>query len=304
MERLSYDLELFLELNEEYAEDSGAQAQVEATRQSDADRFTSTGKRLERVDRDLKFQSGMRVLEIGCGRGHLGAILKREYGCEVVGVDIRTYPDWDEFLEEGIDLRIHDISEMENDSLGVFDRIVSLAVWEHIEHPYAALSALKGLLRPGEESLAYVQANLYRGTKASHRYRDVYFPWPHLLFEDDVFVEFYKGRGRRNVRAAWVNRLTVAHYERYVRQLDFEVVRQWTTGTPIDEGFYERFIERLGRYPRYDLEQDFIYLVLGHRKAPQVEPRVSPQVEPRVSPRVGLGRRVVRRLRRVGAFRS
>ena len=256
MERLRYDLELFLKLNEEYAESSAALAQVTATRQSDADRFGSSAVRLKRVDRDLKFESGMRVLEVGCGRGHLGAILKRDYGCDVVGVDIRTYPDWEGFLDEGLDLRVHDISEMENESLGVFDRIVTLAVWEHIEHPYAALSALKGLLRPGEESLAYVQANLYRGTKASHRYRDVYFPWPHILFEDDVFEEFYDGRGRRNVRAAWVNKLTVAHYERYVRQLDLEVVRQWTTGTPIDEEFYERFIDKLGRYPRYDLEQD------------------------------------------------
>ena len=90
---------------------------------------------------------------------------------------------------------------------------------------------------------------MYRGPKASHRYRDVFFPWPHLLFDDDVFVEFYKGRGRNNVRAAWVNKLTVPHYETYLRQLDFEVVRQWTTGTPIDEAFYQRFIDRLGRYP-------------------------------------------------------
>ena len=270
MERLNYDLELFLELNEEYSENSAALAQVEAIRQKDADQFASSARRVTQVDKDLKFQSGMRVLEIGCGRGHLGAILKREYGCEVVGVDIRTYPDWDEFLDEGLDLRIHDISQMENDSLGTFDRIMALSVWEHLEHPYAALTAVKNLLRPGGESLAYIMANLYRGPKASHRYRDVLFPWPHLLFEDDVFVEFYKGRGRNNVRAAWVNKLTVAHYELYVRQLDFEVVRQWTTGTPIDEEFYERFIEKLGRYPQYDLEQNFIYLALGHRPEARV----------------------------------
>ena len=281
-----YDLDLFRELNEEYSENSAAQAHVAAIRQSEADRLASTAKRLERVDRDLKFKRGMRVLEIGCGRGHLGAILTRAYGCEVVGVDIRTYEDWDGFLDEGLDLRIHDISEMDNDALGKFDRIIALAVWEHIEHPYAALTAVNELLRPGGESLAYIQANLYRGPKASHRYRDVYFPWPHLLFEDDVFVEFYEGRGRRNVRAAWVNKLTVAHYERYVRQLDFNVVRQWTTGTPINEEFYERFIDKLGRYPRYDLEQDFIYLVLGHRPEPR--------------PRVSLARRVARRLRRGG----
>ena len=281
-----YDLDLFMELNEEYSQSSAALAQVGATRQDDADHFAASARRITQVDKDLHFDRGMRVLEVGCGRGHLGAILKRDYGCEVVGLDIRTYPDWDEFLSDGLDLRIHDISQSDNDSLGKFDRIVALAVWEHMEHPYAALTAVKDLLRPGGDGLAYISANLYRGPKASHRYRDVFFPWPHLLFEDDVFVEFYKGRGRNNVRAAWVNKLTVPHYETYLRQLDFEVVRQWTTGTPIDEAFYQRFIDKLGRYPRFDLEKDFIYMVLGLKRPPQ------PQVPARSRPSSRIRRRL------------
>lgn len=32
-----------------------------------------------------------------------------------------------------------------------------------------------------------------------------------------------------------------------------------------DEAFYERFHDRLARYPRYDLAHDFIYLTLGPR---------------------------------------
>ena len=68
------------------------------------------------------------------------------------------------------------------------------AVWEHMEHPYAA--AVKDLLRPGGDSLNKRQLVPWA---SSHRYRDVFFPWPHLLFDDDVFVEFHKGRGRDNV---------------------------------------------------------------------------------------------------------
>lgn len=289
-----YDLDLFVELNEEYSQNSAALAQVSATRQDDADHYAASARRLAQVDKDLHFESGMRVLEVGCGRGHLGDILRRDYGCEVVGLDIRTYPEWDEFLSDGLDLRIHDISQQDNDSLGKFDRIVALAVWEHMEHPYAGLTAVKDLLRPGGDSRAYISANLYRGPKASHRYRDVYFPWPHLLFEDDVFVEFFKTRGRHNVRAAWVNRLTVSHYQTYLRQLDFKVVRQWTTGTPIDEAFYQRFIDKLGRYPRFDLEKDFIYMVLGLRRPPQ--PPVVP-ARPTRSPLSSRIRRTLRPLR-------
>ena len=94
-----YDLDLFMELNEEYSQSSAALAQVGATRQDDADHFAASARRITQVDKDLHFDRGMRVLEVGCGRGHLGAILKRDYGCEVVGLDIRTYPEWDEFPE-------------------------------------------------------------------------------------------------------------------------------------------------------------------------------------------------------------
>ena len=270
MERLLYDLDLFMELNEQYSQNSAAVEHAKIIKEKDDDPLLDAARRIVHVDELLDFKSGMRVLEIGCGKGYLGSILKRDYGCEVVGVDIRTYPDWEEHIAEGLDLRIHDISQADNAELGTFDRIIALAVWEHMEHPYAALEAVKDLLRPGSQSLAYISANLYRGPKASHRYRDVYFPWPHLLFDDEVFVRFFETRGRNNVRASWVNKLTVAHYETYLRQLDFEIVRQWTTGTPIDEEFYQRFVDRLGRYPRFDLENDFFHVVLGLKPVPKV----------------------------------
>ena len=268
MDQIRYDIDLFMELNEEYAQNSAVLAHTAFLQEVEGDRLEAAAKGVVQVNEDLSFERGMRVLEIGCGRGHLSAILRRDYGCEVVGLDIRRYPEWDEFLTKGLDLRVHDISRTNNDALGTFDRIVALEVWEHLEHPYAALTAVKELLSDGGESLAYISANLYRGPKASHRYRHVFFPWPHLLFEDDVFLQFFQKQGTRR-RSAWVNKLTAAHYDLYVRQLDFEVVREWTAKTPIDEAFYERFIDKLGRYPRYDLEQDFIFLVLGRQSRQQ-----------------------------------
>lgn len=55
-----------------------------------------------------------------------------------------------------------------------------------------------------------LSANLYRGPQASHRYREVFFPWPHLLFEDGVFEAYYRHIGMRPARPAWFNRLTAA----------------------------------------------------------------------------------------------
>jgi hypothetical protein len=40
-----------------------------------------------------------------------------------------------------------------------------------------------------------------------------------------------------------------------IRSLKFDV-------TPLDEAFYARFSDILGRYPRWDLERDFFHVVL------------------------------------------
>lgn len=256
MTTTKYDLELFLKLNEEYAD----RPVVPKPRSlQSVGLFEQAERRARIIDTKLDIR-GKRVLEIGCGRGHVSAVLARDYDCDVTGVDIVQYDDWPERVGPKVQLKVHDISTDDNSVLGKFDRAVSVAVWEHMEHPYAALEALKKLLAPA--GLAYMSANLYRGPQASHRYREVYFPWPHLLFEDDVWLEFYQHLGRRPSKPAWVNKLTVAHYYQYLRQLDFQILKEWTSSTPLDEAFYQRFIDKLGRYPRYDLEQDFIHLVM------------------------------------------
>src|SRR5204863_6563140 len=86
-------------------------------------------------------------------------------------------------------------------ALGRFDYIYSFSVWEHIVHPYTALVNARELLEPS--GTMFLQAQLYCGPKASHRYREVFFPWPHLLFTDDVFEEFYRSVGREPKRPAW-----------------------------------------------------------------------------------------------------
>lgn len=68
--------------------------------------------------------------------------------------------------------------------------------------------------------------------------------------------------GRRPIGHAWVNRLSWLHYEFYADQLGFEIAHRAFTETPIDEDFYTRFEDVLGRYPRADLRRDYFLLVL------------------------------------------
>jgi SAM-dependent methyltransferase len=200
-----------------------------------------------------------RVLEIGCGRGEVCRALAGNHACETVGVDVEEYPQWAE-VRENVTLLKTDLTAPDAPDLGQFDFVYSNAVFEHIRHPYSMLKKAFDLLKPGGKM--YMSANLYRGPKASHRYREVFFPWPHLLFADEVFEEFYQSIGKQPRRAAWVNQLSIADYYNYFEMIGFERLKTTFKTTRIDENFYERFSDRLERIPRFDLERDFIEVLL------------------------------------------
>jgi hypothetical protein len=128
------------------------------------------------------------------------------------------------------------------------------------------LKAMFERLRPG--GVAYLAANLYRGPKASHCYRQVYFPWPHLLFGDDVWRAFYRKAHDRDETFSWVNKLTYAQYLTYFDMLGFRQKTVWLTPSTFDADFYARFEDVLSRYPRFDLSHDFVYAVLERPEVP------------------------------------
>ena len=228
-----FDLDLFLRLNEEYQ----AKPIVPQPRKSGKEDLEGAAKRrAANVDKWLNVR-GKRVLEIGCGRGAFSYVLARDYDCDVVGVDI-VEREWSDYNSHpNLELRLLDVSADDHEDVGLFDVIYSSSVWEHIKNPYAALQGAKRLLKSDGRFL--LSANLYRGPQASHRYREVFFPWPHLLFTDNVFEEFYLQAGRSRNRPAWVNKLTHAEYRHYFEILGFHAPKEWFSSSPLDEEFYQ-----------------------------------------------------------------
>lgn len=251
-----FDLDLFKRLNREFAD----KPVVPAPRPHGLD----YGLRISRVRcRMLEAKigvAGMRVLEIGCGASAMSRVLAAEFDCDVVGVDVSHYEEWGRPVEGKLRLMVHDVTAGDNSSLGQFDRIVSFAVLEHVVHPHAAFRAAYELLKPGGR--AYIYANLYRGAKASHRYREVYFPWPHLLFPNEVWRQFYLEVTGEALGPAWVNKLTYDQYIALVARAGFRLVEHFPSLPYFDEDFYNRFAVQLAAYPKFDLMHDFIHLVL------------------------------------------
>jgi len=102
---------------------------------------------------------------------------------------------------------------------------------------------------------------------ASHLYHDVYFPWPHLLFDDDVFREYFARRDRKVAGASWVNRLAWAQYENHFLRIGFEFLAMRFSESAFDEPFYRRFEGILGRYARWDLSRNFFHVVVRKPQA-------------------------------------
>jgi SAM-dependent methyltransferase len=250
------DLALLEELNEEYR---SRPLVPNPPRYEQADTEERARGRLLGVHGRIGLDN-RRVLEVGCGSGFEVWYLSHHFGSDAWGVDVTERKAWSFLSDERTHFACADIGTGSPFETDFFDRVISFVVLEHVVHPHAMLSEIYRILRPG--GLAYIKANLHRGPKASHLYRDLHFPFPHLLFTDDVISAYRERHLGRPGGAAWVNHLTWAQYEDYLDAIGFTIRSLRFEKTPLDEPFYERFSDILGRYPRWDLETDFFHVVL------------------------------------------
>lgn len=253
---IRYDVYLLEELNREY-EDKRLVASPRSYKSSSM--FEAARRRVAWAHGhvDLRHKT---VLEIGCGPGFETWIMANDLGCDAHGVDVKQLNSWDTLAGDRCRFTCADLTSTSPFAAETFDRVVSYTVWEHVVHPYSLLRETYRLLKPG--GLAWIRANLYAGPKASHRYRDIYFPWPHLLFSDDIVKDWDVSKGRRPIGLSWVNRLSMHHYRAYFADIGFRLRRLSIQNADWDEDFYQRFFDVLGQFPVTDLKQDFFLAVL------------------------------------------
>ena len=90
-----------------------------------------------------------RVLEVGCGAGAFGMMLKSSRAVEVVGIEAvadvaeAARVHLDRVIVGDVELRDPDVPT------GYFDALVFNDVLEHLRDPWAVLSRMRRLLRPG-----------------------------------------------------------------------------------------------------------------------------------------------------------
>jgi 2-polyprenyl-3-methyl-5-hydroxy-6-metoxy-1,4-benzoquinol methylase len=116
---------------------------------------------LERIDRLVSIREGDRVLEVGCGQGHLTKALAAR-GLDVTGIDAN--PQAEEVAESPL-VRHMRAEDLEFDDAS-FDFVVSVHAIEHIPELDAALAEISRVLRDGGKAVFIYPAEPIMGLYA------------------------------------------------------------------------------------------------------------------------------------------
>jgi SAM-dependent methyltransferase len=251
-----YDVELLEALNQEYA---GKPIVPAPPSYAPGDRIAVARQRIGWVQQLVDLR-GKTTLEIGCSNGYEAWLLAHNLACDAHGVDVNARGAWADLEGDRVHFECADLAVKNPYPPEMFDVIYSFVVWEHVTHPGKLLRETYSMLKPG--GFAWIRANLFCGPQASHRYREISFPWPHLLFSEDVIRDWDAKNGRGPKGPAWVNRLTWDNYLRLISEIGFALRHVHFQEADWDEEFYQRFEDILGRYPKRDLKRDFFLAVL------------------------------------------
>jgi SAM-dependent methyltransferase len=146
-------------------------------------------KALDLIEKNIKIKKTTRILDIGCGSGTMLYMLKKKYGCHVLGYDINERI---EQFEKG-KYSIIITNKMPKEK---FDLIIS---WHFLEHDYAPLVTLKKILRilDDDGKCIFQVPNIEsKIAKIIGRYWRGYDPPRHLnYFSGESFKKIFKKAG-------------------------------------------------------------------------------------------------------------
>ncbi len=142
---------------------------------------------------------GKKVLELGCGPGHMSRVLKEHLGCEVTGVEV----DEEAAREARKHCREVIVCDLDRAKLSgylsgrTFDVIVMADVLEHLIKPERVLRQAKGLLRESGHLVISIPNVAYMGIVASLMSDDL--PYSDLGLLDRTHMRFFTGPSFRRL---------------------------------------------------------------------------------------------------------
>ncbi|SDM26628.1 SAM-dependent methyltransferase [Halarsenatibacter silvermanii] len=143
--------------------------------------------KIDHILKKLNLESGEKLLDIGCGWGHLAVRAAKKYDVEVLGITLS--PEQVEGaekkiaennLENQVEVRKQDYRDLAEDS-PEFDKIVSVGMFEHVgkAHIPEYFQAVNDMLKEGGLSLLHTIT--HQKEDPTHPWLEKYiFPWGYI----------------------------------------------------------------------------------------------------------------------------
>lgn len=213
------------------------------------------------IEPDLK---GLKVLDIGCGEGHVAYIASEYEPLTVVGYDIKENEKWKEFKKDGL---IYTTNFNEVLAEGPFNVIVMFDVLDHVkgETPIELLKKAKDALAP--DGQIYMRCHPYTSKHATHLYHHINKAYVHLVFTQEELKQLVKDNKYVEENIGVMTPMKT--YESFIQGAGLTQAHRREITSKVDPFFkIPRIAERIihntknKQFPEFQMGLDFIDYVL------------------------------------------
>jgi len=166
------------------------------------------------------------VIDFGCGTGAEAVEMAQKGAHKVIGIDIQEHL-LDVARSRAAEAGVADRCEFGTSARELADVIIAIDSFEHFGDPGAILATMRTLIKPSGRVLASFGPTWYHPL-GGHLFS--VFPWAHLIFTERSLIQWrsdFKTDGARRFGevAGGLNQMTIARFERLVRESPFELAR-------------------------------------------------------------------------------
>ena len=173
-----------------------------------------------------------KVLDFGCGDGHLVAVGSEFAAKIIVGYDINSNKCWDGFkLSESQKLTTSWDEVVAN---APYDFVVAFDVLDHLENDSIVdcLNKIKSVMHA--QSKAYVRFHPYTSRHATHLYQNINKAFLHLFMsEDEIKQNFPEATPMKSIKIT----KPLATYEKYIQESGLKVVNRREVTENVEDFF-------------------------------------------------------------------
>lgn len=213
------------------------------------------------IEPDLK---GLKMLDMGCGEGHVPFVASEYEPTLVVGYDCEENEKWNSFQKPNLFYTKDWKKALEK---GPYDVIVLFDVIDHVKNENAASVLSKAASALTDEGRIYLRCHPYISRHGTHLYHHLNKAYIHIVFNKEELKELIPDPKFAEESIGVLYPLKT--YESFIKQANLEVVHRREITSKVDSFFKipkiaERIMKNhnLDSFPEFQMSLDFVDYVL------------------------------------------